>query len=107
MLRYLSIVLMLVLSLPASGNAALPTAHEPLPFIRARDALLVDPAGSPVILKGCNLGNWFLLEPWMFGGCLEARDQAQIFSTLAARFGTERRDQLLDRYRDAYITLRD
>ncbi len=78
-----------------------------LPFLHADGDRLVDPSGTPVLLKGCNLGNWLLLEPWMFGGCIEAKDQDDIFSTLAGRFGEERRDQLIDLYRQSFITPRD
>jgi endoglucanase len=78
-----------------------------LPFLHAEGDRLVDSSGTPVLLKGCNLGNWLLLEPWMFGGCIEAKDQDDIFSTLAERFGEERRDQLVDLYRRSFITPRD
>jgi hypothetical protein len=81
--------------------------RDRLPFLRAPGARFVDPSGAPVTLKGCNLGNYLLLEPWMFGGCITARDQADIFSTLADRFGPDRRDQLLGIYRSSYITPRD
>jgi endoglucanase len=80
---------------------------ETLPFIHAQGSRLVNTVGEPVILKGCNLGNWLMLEPWMFGGCLPAKDQSQIFSNLTTRFGTAQRDHLLDVYRSSYITQRD
>jgi endoglucanase len=75
-----------------------------LPFLHAEGDRLVDSSGTPVLLKGCNLGNWLLLEPWMFGGCIQAQDQDDIFSNLANRFGENRRDQLIDLFRRSLIT---
>ncbi len=82
-------------------------ANARLPFLRQDKTRLVDPAGAPVLLKGCNIGNWFLLEPWMFGGRLEARDQTDIFTTLHRRFGDQKADQLIQLYRDSWITPRN
>src|SRR5437899_2375662 len=99
--HYLSRAVVLCLAMSAAAVArAEPSApgRQPLPFLRADGSRIVDASGSPVLLKGCNLGNWLLLEPWMFGGSLTARDQAGIFSTLSERFGTDGRDRLLDIY---------
>jgi glucan 1,3-beta-glucosidase len=98
---------MLLVTMMTSVAIAQSPQTNRLPFIHADGARLVEVSGSPVTMHGCNLGNWLLLEPWMFGGCIEARDQAEIFKTLADRFGVERRDHLLDVYRNGYITPRD
>lgn len=68
---------------------------------------MVDQSGKPVILSGCNLGNWLMIEPWMLGGCLEAQDQGQITDIVRQRFGDERGYGLMELYRASYITPRD
>ena len=68
---------------------------------------MVDPSDQPVTLRGCNLGNWLMIEPWMLGGCLDVPDQGQLTDILSRRFGHERGTRLLDLYRESYITPRD
>jgi endoglucanase len=92
--------------------AATPAAMAELPFLSSEGWRFVDPTGNPVVLKGCNLGNWLMLESWMLGGCISDgakpyRDQAQLFRTLQQRFGQEKFDELMTLYRDGYIQARD
>jgi endoglucanase len=81
--------------------------NAPLSPIHAQGTQFVDAAGNAVILKGCNLGNWLLIELWMLGGCIKARDQATLFNTLNQRFGPDRGYQLMQTYRGNWITPRD
>lgn len=67
---------------------------------------LVDANGDEVILRGCNLGNWLILEPWMLGA-YAYEDQASLVGVLESRFGEARAQELLDIYRDNWITQRD
>jgi len=104
------IILAVVISLLGfESNFALAS----LPMISASGSKLVDPSGSPVILKGCNLGNYLILESWMFGKTLGAgpdhsfRDGAFVYRTLRERFGRESSDHLIELYRDGWITPRD
>ncbi len=83
------------------------SATRRLSFIHTHNSRFVDENDKPVILKGCNLGNWLLNEMWMFGGCIEARDEAQLHATLTRRFGSDRMGRLMDLYRSGYITERD
>src|SRR4051812_23503493 len=96
-----------VVVFPLVASAAVST----LPFLRADGTRLVDErTGQPVLLKGCNLGNWLMIEPWMLGGVLdqkEAKDQVTIIATLKSRFGDERGQALTDLYCDNYIQPRD
>jgi glucan 1,3-beta-glucosidase len=84
-----------------------------LPIITASGSRLVDPNGSTIILKGCNLGNYLMLESWMFGETLGVEpdhsfpDGAVVYRTLRERFGEERRDRLIKLFRDGWITPRD
>ena len=67
-----------------------------LPMIAASGSRLVDPNGSTINLKGCNLGNYLMLESWMFGGTLGVEpdhsfpDGAFVYRTLRERFGEEK-----------------
>ncbi len=39
-----------------------------LPFLKKRDASIVDEKGSPVRLRGVNLGGWLMMEGYMMAG---------------------------------------
>ncbi len=79
-----------------------------LPPLAVRDGRIRDDAGKSVTLKGCNLGNWLIIEPWMFSvKNFGAGDEHEIKATLAERFGTAERDRLMKLYRDSYIGARD
>jgi glucan 1,3-beta-glucosidase len=88
-------------------------APASLPMIAASGSKLVDPNGSTIILKGCNLGNYLMLESWMFGGTFGVGpdhsfpDAAFVERTLQDRFGEERGGHLIELYRDGWITPRD
>jgi glucan 1,3-beta-glucosidase len=82
-------------------------AGSNLPALRADGTRMIGPDGKAVILRGCNLGNWLMIEPWMLGGCIEAQDQGHITDLLRQRFGDERGYNLLELYRQNYITPRD
>ena len=80
-----------------------------LPFLHARDSAIVDEKDRPVILRGCNLGNWFLLEPWMLGMSRpgDSKDQWSLEQLLAERFGAAKKNKLLETYQENWITARD
>ncbi|MEM1183745.1 MAG: cellulase family glycosylhydrolase [Planctomycetota bacterium] len=69
---------------------------------------LVDADGNIVNLRLINVGNWFLIESWMYGQN-EAfiRDQATFLGILASRFGQAAADALIEDHRDRWITQRD
>jgi regulation of enolase protein 1 (concanavalin A-like superfamily) len=69
--------------------------------------LLVDPKGKPVTLKGCNLGNWFVNEFWMFGMPGVDPDQFDFEAKLTERFGEAKKDQIMDRFKSSWMTERD
>jgi len=82
-------------------------------MISASGSKLVDSSGSTIILKGCNLGNYLMLESWMFGKTLGVEpdhsfpDGAFVYRTLKERFGEERSAHLIELYRNSWITPRD
>ena len=78
----------------------------PFSFLRAEGTRIVGADGRPVVLKGCNLGNWFLLEMWMLD--IEGvRDQYEFEAILGKRFGVDEKDRLMELYRENWITERD
>ncbi|MEO0511665.1 MAG: cellulase family glycosylhydrolase [Planctomycetota bacterium] len=66
---------------------------------------LRDADGETVTLRAINAGNWFLLEPWMFGQNLP--DEATLLGVLSGRFGQTEADALIETHRDNWITQRD
>lgn len=82
---------------------------QTLPALKIRGTRLVDAQGHPVTLRGCNLGNWLMLEFWMLGieGDCGVKDQQDLFNTLDARFGRAERERLMDLYRANWITDKD
>lgn len=92
-----------VLALAVLNAAALADGLSPLHVEGDR---LVDAAGEEVTLRGCNLGNWLLIEPWMLG-MWSYEDQASVVAVLESRFGEATADELLDVYRANWITQRD
>jgi endoglucanase len=74
--------------------------------LRADGPLIVDDQGNAVTLRGCNLGNWLLLEMWMLD-VHNVRDQQEFISILRQRFGGMQTDRLLNAYRLNWITARD
>jgi len=94
--------LLLALSLSAPA--------QQLPTLQANGARLLDPKGKPVILKGVNVGNWFVIEPWMLDitdAPDHPADQYQIETILAERFGQAEKDRLMNIYYSNWITARD
>jgi len=86
-----------------SPRAPTPPAFS---FLRVKDGITVDEAGSPVVLKGCNAGNWFLLEMWMLD-YNEVRDHTRFEAALEDRFGREKKDRLMELFRENWMTARD
>ncbi|MEI8327149.1 MAG: cellulase family glycosylhydrolase, partial [Betaproteobacteria bacterium] len=92
----------------AQGNPAA-AAVQPLPLLRTQGTRWVKADGSPVALKGVNLGNWLLPEFWMMGYAEDAavNDQCTLEAVLDRRFGVGQRERLLQLFRDNWITQRD
>jgi len=92
------------------GAGGLPAASPDaaLPWIQTSEDRFVNAAGEPVLLRGCNLGNWLLLEMWMLAvDEQEFPDQHAFETNLAARFGEDEKNRLMQLYRANWITPRD
>lgn len=92
-----------------SALLAVTMAQTSLPALLPNGKNLVTPEGKVVTLKGCNLGNWLMIELWMLGieGRCGVTDQASLFRTLDSRFGRKERDHLMEFYRQNWIAERD
>lgn len=96
----------------AAMGVPTPARAADLPMLHADGTHLVDPADHEVVLRGCNLGNYLMLESWMFGGTLLSdgspfRDGYSVYHTLEQRFGKAGADRLMALYRDNWIEPRD
>ena len=87
----------------------LPTVTLALPALHVQGSRLVDENGHAPVLRGCNLGSWLLIEPWMLAlqPQPEIRDHYSFVQTLTDRFGAERADVLMDSYRSNWISDRE
>lgn len=90
-------------------SAAGPASHgSALARIATRGAQWVDEQGSPVVLRGCNVGNWLIQEMWMHAMRTEGiPDQYTLEQVLAERFGRAGKDRLMEIYHSHFITARD
>ena len=102
----------LLTSCAVSTRYTTPVEPEAVPmekafsFLHAEGTRTLDEEGRRVALKGCNLGNWLLLEMWMME-VKDARDDYEFESILEKRFGVEGKDRLMEVFRENWITERD
>ena len=89
---------------PIPERHALVNAED---FLQTRGRFIKNRAGEgqKLYLRGTNAGGWLVHEEWMCP--TRAPDMRTIRDTLEERFGAEKRDELLDVYRDAYWTEQD
>lgn len=85
--------------------AAPPGRPESKVAIRVDGADLVDADGEVVTLRAINLGNWFLIEAWMYAQSVA--DQATFINVLRSRFGDDQAEQLMRLHYLNYMTQRD
>ena len=97
----------IVLATPVAPPAPTPITSA-AQMIRAQGSKWVRADGTPVLLKGVNLGNWLLNEFWMMGqGSNGIDDNCKLDAALDARFGYAERDRLMTLFRDNWIKERD
>jgi endoglucanase len=79
-----------------------------LTLLRASGTTIVNAFSQPVLLKGLNLGGWFIMEPWMCpadsGGL---PDTYSIIQELDSRFGVATEQALIKDYQSDWITTAD
>lgn len=102
----------LTLTLTTSCVVRRPAPAPTFSLLRVESNRVVDVQGETVSLKGCNLGNWFLLEMWMLdlknlGRNQDISDQYTFESILRERFGEKGAQELMMLYRENWIAPRD
>jgi endoglucanase len=80
-----------------------------LPRLLPKGQDMVDSKGRAVELRGCNLGNWLMLEMWMLTWADKQgfSDQYTMEELLVKRFGEAKKNALMEVYRENFITERD
>jgi endoglucanase len=76
-------------------------------FVHTSGKDLVKPDGTPLLLRGTNLGNWFEPEGYMFGlknGPQSPHEIEEFFNELV---GPDDAEQFWHQYRDQYVTQQD
>jgi endoglucanase len=103
-----SLLAAVFLTAAAAGVVAAAAPADAPGWIATRGTEFVDAEGRPVILRGCNLGNWLLLEMWMLAIDEDVfPDQHSFEANLTTRFGEAEKDRLMELYRASWITPRD
>jgi len=95
----LSLLVLIALSIGAAPG-------EESGFVAIRGENIVDPGGSPVLLRGINLGNWLVPEGYMFSFD-SATSPRLINQALTELVGPEEARRFWSMYRDVYITRED
>ena len=73
-------------------------------LLRLYEGKIQNSLDKTVTLKGCNLGNWLMLEMWMLNYTDRGfADQYDLIKTLETRFGEEETKGLMDIYRTNWI----
>ena len=73
-------------------------------ILRLYEGEIQNSLNKTVNLKGCNLGNWLMLEMWMLNYADRGfADQYDFIKTLETRFGEEETEGLMDIYRTNWI----
>jgi len=92
----------------ASTVENIPPASQELSFLHVDGRRIVDEQGSKVHLRGCNIGSWLLIEPWMLGlADGEIKCEKDMWDVLRSRFVPAQVQQLIRTYRDAFFTEAD
>ncbi len=77
-------------------------------ILELKNGKIVDKNNQPIFLKGCNTGNWLMLEMWMLNYAGKGiEDQHEFIETLEHRFGKEKAEELMDVYRFNWIKEND
>lgn len=97
----------------SSSNQPDPPPEEPAPApttgpLQTKGTQWVAADGTPIELRGTNIGNWLLQEFWMMAQSTDAvNDQCTLEGILDERFGFDERERIMTLFRDNWITERD
>jgi endoglucanase len=112
MYKYIIPILISLIFFIAACKKSAPTSNttdsSTFSFLKIADSKVVDESGQPVVLKGVNLGNWFIIELWMLSqSSTGISDQYSLENRLSERFGKEEKDRIMEIYRENWITEKD
>lgn len=110
-LKYVSIFSIVIVSALGMANTVRADEITNSDFLKANGTSLRNQSGNGnrILLRGVNVGGWFVQELWMCP-TKETRivkDQKTIESTLVQRFGEEKANELLNVYYDNFWTAQD
>ena len=112
--RFFVFLFSLFLGFTSLGSAAYTTpapGEEVFSKLRAEGTVWMNEQNEKVSLRGINLGNWLLMEMWMFGGDQVFGsgivDQCTFEDALVSRFGESEKERILTLHRDSWITESD
>src|SRR6202040_3620493 len=75
-------------------------------LVRIEGEAYIAPDGSPLLIKGINLGNWLMPEGYMFKFEV-AKAPRQIYAAFDRLLGPERARSFWKQFRDSYVTEAD
>ena len=79
-----------------------------LTFLRCEGQEIINDSGKAVQLRGFNLGNWLLIEPWMLSlQGIEPKSEKAMWDKAKERFGQTKTLELIKLYRDTYTQEKD
>lgn len=102
-----------LIALIAALALASTPAHAQLSMLHTSGTNIVNASGTTVQLRGVNLGDWLVIEPWMCPGVSDSdqggsyQDMHSIIAELDSRFGVPEEQSLISTYENAYITTAD
>lgn len=88
-------------------------ASAQLSMLHTSGLNIVNASGTTVQLRGVNLGDWLVMEPWMCPAVSDSdangsyQDEHSILAELDSRFGVAEEQSLISTYQNAYITTAD
>ena len=99
----LKIIIFLIFILFSSTQCQNNTSIQGI--LSVKGSKILAPNGEKITLKGCNVGNWFVLEMWMLDQKLP--DQYTFENILKERFGKEKKQELMEVYRENWLKEND
>lgn len=86
-----------------------PNHREPVRFLHAEGRQIVDSEGQAVELRGCNIGGWLLIEPWIAGLDFQqgVETEKELWDILGKRFGEAAKLDLIRTYRASFFNEAD
>lgn len=101
---------LLAVGLSACARAERATIQDTRSFQRVSvtETEFITADGERIELRGCNVGNWFLLEMWMLSHAGDGLVDDYTFNqNLIERFGEDRAWELMNVYRENWVQERD